>query len=264
MMRSFETLLMTIDVRGVATVTLNRPEKKNALSGQMISDLTEVSKEISKNKRIRVAILRGAGEVFCAGADLSWMRHQIKADRDGRMQEARKLAYMLRALHETRVPLIGALHGGAFGGGIGMACICDVTIAESNMVFGFTETRLGLIPATISPYVIARMGEGKARNVFMSARLFSAKEAKALNIVSDFVSEKEFDAKIEAEVAPYLRVAPEAVCASKKLVRMLGKPIDDLVIEETITCLCDIWETEEAQEGIDAFLNKRKPYWALD
>ena len=261
-MALYETLLLECDARGVLSITLNRPEKKNALSGDMIAELTRLCAEIEADNGIRVAVLRGAGDMFCAGGDLGWMHQQIEADREGRMQEARKLAHMLRALNELRVPLIGVIHGGAFGGGVGMACVCDIAIAEDKTKFCLTETRLGLIPATISPYVIARMGEGKARQIFMSARMFYAPEAKALDLIADHVPNETLEARTEAEIMPFLSVAPEAVACSKALARMLGQHINDQVIDETITRLCDIWEGEEAKEGIDAFLSKRKPRWA--
>jgi len=261
-MERYEALRLERDQRGVLSITLNRPEKKNALSGEMIADLIRLSAEIEADSDIRVAVLRGAGDVFCAGGDLGWMRQQIETDREGRMLEARKLADMLRALNELRVPLIGVIHGGAFGGGVGLACVCDIAIAETKTKFGLTETRLGLIPATISPYVIARMGEGKARQIFMSARIFSAQEAKALDLIVDHVSSETLESRTEAEIIPYLSVAPEAVAASKALARMLGPRIDDQVIDETITRLCDVWEGEEAEEGINAFLSKRKSRWA--
>jgi len=261
-MDELETLNLDRDGRGILTVTLNLTAKKNALSAQMIADLTQLAEGAAKDAANRVMLLRGAGDVFCAGGDLGWMKQQIEADRDGRMAEARKLAHMLRALNEMPLPLIGALHGGAFGGGVGLACVCDVAIAETGTKFGLTETRLGLIPATISPYVIARMGEGKARRVFMSARVFSAQEAKDLDIISDHAVAHDMEALIEAEIAPYLSVAPNAVAASKALARSLGPRIDDAVIEDTIKRLADTWEGEEAREGIDAFLNKRKPRWA--
>ena len=261
-MNYFETLKLDIDMRGVLTVTLNLPEKKNALSAEMIADLTQVASFVVSETKSRVMVLRGAGDIFCAGGDLGWMKLQIESDRDGRIAEARRLAYMLRKINEMPIPVIGAVHGGAFGGGIGMVCVCDVVIAETGTKFGLTETRLGLIPATISPYVIARMGEGKARRVFMSARIFTAKEAKELEIISDFVPSQEMDARIEAEIAPYLRTAPQAVAMSKALARSLGPSIDDDVIEDTIKCLADTWEGDEACEGIDAFLEKRRPSWA--
>ncbi|MEL6318831.1 MAG: crotonase/enoyl-CoA hydratase family protein, partial [Pseudomonadota bacterium] len=234
-----------------------------ALSARMIEELTDAARTIGSAETTRAVVLSGAGKVFCAGGDLGWMKQQIAADRAGRMREARKLAEMLSALNEMPAPLIGRLHGGAFGGGVGLACVCDVAIAAAETKFGLTETRLGLIPATIGPYVLARMGEGRARRVFMSARLFDAEEAVALGIVATAVPEEALDAAVEAEVAPYLSVAPRAVGAAKALARALGPRIDAAVIDDTIERLADIWEGEEAAHGIDAFLNKTPPRWAV-
>lgn len=259
---SYETLNVTIDARGVAHVALNLPDIRNALSAQMIADLTDMARTLGAKATTRAIVLSGAGSVFCAGGDLKWMKAQIEADRDTRMAEARKLAEMLAALNEMPTPLIGRIHGGAFGGGVGMACVCDVAIAERSTKFGLTETRLGLIPATIGPYVLARMGEGRARRVFMSARIFDAVEAESLGIVSRAVDADDLDAAIEAEVVPYLSVAPEAVGAAKALARALGPKIDDKVIDDTIRRLADTWENEEAAHGIAAFLERRRPRWA--
>jgi methylglutaconyl-CoA hydratase len=260
--RRFNTLNVERDSRGVVQLCLNRPHKKNAMCAEMIDELTDFAQTVGQEAQTRVVVLRGAGDIFCAGGDLGWMKAQIKSDRAGRMIEARKLAMMLLALNELPRPLIGAIHGGAFGGGIGLASICDSAIAESSSKFGLTETRLGLIPATISPYVIARMGEGKARRVFMSARIFGADEARSLDLISDHVPAEALEARIEEEVLPYLSVAPQAVAASKALARELGPRIDLDVIDSTISRLADTWEGEEAREGIDAFLSKRKPRWA--
>ncbi|MTH99288.1 crotonase/enoyl-CoA hydratase family protein [Roseibium sp. RKSG952] len=260
---SYETLLVDTDARGVATLTLNRPEKHNSLSGLMIDELSEAAANLAQDEAVRVVVLTGAGSSFCAGGDLGWMRRQFEADRDTRMHEARKLAMMLHALNELPKPLIGRIQGQAFGGGIGMMSICDTAIAVEGARFGLTEVRLGLIPATISPYVLARMGEGKARRVFMSARIFDAGEAKALDLAASVVPEKELDAAIEAEIKPYLTAAPAAVAASKALARSLGTPITPAVIDDTIRRLADTWETPEAQEGISAFFDKRKPAWAI-
>ena len=260
-MMYYETLNIEIDDRNVASVVLNQPDTRNALSAQMIADLTDMAETLGAREDIRAIVLSGAGKVFCAGGDLKWMKQQIEADRATRMKEARKLAMMLNALNEMPTPLIGRVHGGAFGGGIGMCCVCDVIIADDNTKFGLTETKLGLIPATISPYVLARMGEGNARRVFMSARIFEAAEAKELGIVSKAVASEMLDAAVEAEVSPYLSVAPRAVGASKALARKLGPKIDPGVIDQTIEMLADIWAGEEAAHGIDAFLNKQPPRW---
>ena len=258
---NYDTLNIRMDGRGVAYVTLNMPDKRNALSARMIAELTDMAQTLGAETTTRAVVLSGAGKVFCAGGDLNWMKAQIEADRATRMAEARKLAEMLSALNEMPSPLIGRIHGGAFGGGVGMACVCDIAIAEAGTKFGLTETRLGLIPATIGPYVLARMGEGNARRVFMSARAFEADEAAELGIVARAVGPDALDAAVEAEVVPYLSVAPEAVGAAKALARALGPRIDAGVIDDTIRRLADTWEGEEAAHGIDAFLNKRPARW---
>lgn len=259
---TYDTLAIRMDARGVAYVTLNLPDKRNALSAQMIADLTDMALGLGAATATRAIVLAGAGKVFCAGGDLIWMQAQIAADRAGRMAEARKLAMMLNALNEMPTPLIGRLHGGAFGGGVGLACVCDVAVADAGTKFGLTETRLGLIPATIGPYVLARMGEGRARRVFMSARLFDAEEACALGIIAAVAGADELDARIEAEVAPYLTVAPQAVGAAKALARALGPRIDAAIIDDTIRRLADTWEGEEAAHGIDAFLSRIPARWS--
>ncbi len=256
---NWKTLDVSTDGRRVVHVRLNAPEKRNVLSPLMIAELTEMAATIGHDGKTRVIVLSGAGSTFCAGGDLGWMKAQIEADRPQRMREARKLADMLQALNTLPVPLIGRLHGGAFGGGIGMACVCDVAVAAEDTKFCFAETRLGIIPATIGPYVLARMGEGNARRVFMSARAFGAVEAERLGIVARVVPALDLDAAVEAEVAPYLSAAPGAVAAAKRLARDLGPRIDEEVIEDTVRRLADIWESEEAARGISAFLEKRTP-----
>ena len=257
----FETILLEVDSRGVATLTLNRPEKHNALNAQMIEELTQACGEIAADNDIRVVVLTGAGRSFCAGGDLGWMQEQMQADAAGRAAGARKLALMLNALNTLPKPLIGAIQGQAFGGGIGMMSVCDVAIGVAEAKFGLTETRLGLIPATISPYVIARMGQARARRVMMSARIFGAKEAVDLDLLAQCVSAGDLAGAVEAEVTPYLNVAPGAVARTKKLIADQGGEIPDTQIEMTIAALVDTWEGNEASEGIAAFFDKRKPAW---
>ncbi|WP_170371489.1 crotonase/enoyl-CoA hydratase family protein [Ruegeria arenilitoris] len=257
----FETISISTDLRGVAKLTLNRPEKHNAMSAQMIAELTQAAAQLGETNDVRVVVLTGAGKSFCAGGDLGWMQAQMAADPETRFVEARKLAEMLNALNTLSKPLIGALQGNAFGGGVGMAAVCDVAIGVDSLKMGLTETRLGLIPATIGPYVVARMGEARARRVFMSARLFDAAEAVELGLLARAVPADELGAAIEAEVRPYLSCAPGAVASAKALVRDLGPRIDDAVIDHTIRALVDRWETDEAHEGISAFFDKRKPLW---
>ncbi len=258
---TFETIAIDTDQRGVATLLLNRADKHNSLSARMIDELAEAARQLAADEAVRVVVLTGAGASFCAGGDLGRMREQITATREARMAEARKLAMMLKALNELPKPLIGRVQGQAFGGGIGMMSVCDTAVAVEDAKFGLTEVRLGLIPATISPYVLARMGEGKARRVFMSARIFGAEEARDLDLVAKVVPADELNAAVEAEIKPYLAAAPAAVAASKALARSLGPNMSDAVIDDTIRRLADTWETPEAQEGISAFFDKRKPNW---
>jgi methylglutaconyl-CoA hydratase len=253
----YETLSLTTDARGVATLTLQRPEKHNAMSARMIAELTAATEQLAKDDAVRVVVLTGAGKSFCAGGDLGWMQQQMQADPDTRFKEARKLAEMLQALNTLPKPLIGALQGNAFGGGVGMACVCDVAIGVDHLKMGLTETRLGIIPATIGPYVIARMGEANARRVFMSGRLFGADEAVTLGLLARAVPADDLAAAVEAEVEPYLSCAPGAVAAAKALTRALGPRIDDATIDHTINVLVACWETDEASDRIGAFLAKR-------
>ncbi len=257
----YETISIAADERGVVRLTLDRAEKHNALSAAMIAELTEAAGRLGRDPAVRAIVLTGAGASFCAGGDLGWMKEQMAADGATRAREATKLAMMLNALNTCPKPVIGRIQGNAFGGGVGMASVCDVAIGASTAKFGLAETKLGLIPATIGPYVLARMGEAMARRVFMSARIFDAGEAVTLGLLARSVAPDDLDAAVEAEVAPYLSCAPGAVAAAKALARRLGPPIDEAVIAETIQALVRCWEGGEAREGIAAFFEKRAPAW---
>ena len=221
-----ETIRIETDVRGVATLWMARPEKHNALSAQLIAELGEAAKTLAADAAVRVVVLAGDGKSFCAGGDLNWMQAQMSADRETRAREARALAQMLFDFNTLPKPLIG------------------------------------LIPATIGPYVIARMGEAKARRVFMSSRLFDAGEAVALDLASRSVPVADLEAAVEAEVAPYLNCAPGAVAAAKALARRMGPVIDEAAIDASIDALIAQWEGDEAPEGVAAFFDKRPPRWA--
>ena len=257
----FEMIEIETDARGVATLRLNRPEKHNAMPGEMLMELKQAASQLAADDDVRVVVLTGAGKSFCAGGDLTWMQKQMAADSASRGAEARVLAEALMLLNTLPKPLIGAIQGNAFGGGVGLASVCDVAIGADHLKMGLTETRLGLIPATIGPYVVARMGEARARRVFMSARLFGATEAVELGLLAKCVPAEDLAAAVEAEVVPYLSCAPRAVAAAKQLTRDLGPRLDDAVIDMTIQALVDCWEGDEAPEGIGAFFAKRKPRW---
>ena len=256
-----ETVRIDRDTRGVATLWLTRAEKRNAMSGEMIAELGEAARTLAADDVVRAVVLAAEGDVFCAGGDLKWMQAQMAADEATRRREATALAMMLKVLNKLPKPLIGRVHGNAFGGGVGLMSVCDVVVANEGTKFGLTETRLGLIPATIGPYVIARIGEGRARRVFMSSQLFDVEEAVDLGLVAKVVSPGALDGAVEAEVAPYLECAPGAVAEAKALARRLGGGVSDADIAASIDALMTRWASEEALEGTSAFFEKRKAGW---
>jgi len=260
-MNAFETLKMVLDERGVATLTLNRPDQHNAMSALMIDELLSATLQLANDNAVRLVVMTGSGTSFCAGGDLGWMQEQVHATRAQRIEAARKLALMLKALRDLPKPLIGRINGQAFGGGIGLISVCDAAIGVVGARFGLTETKLGLIPATISPYVVARIGPAHALRAFTSARLFDAHEAKHIGLLHEVVDLERLDEAIEAEIKPYFSTAPAAVSASKRLIHALSAPIDEALIEMTLTRLADTWETPQAAEGIAAFFAKKTPSW---
>ncbi|MEM6944232.1 MAG: crotonase/enoyl-CoA hydratase family protein [Pseudomonadota bacterium] len=256
-----ETVTIEIDARGVATLTLDRPERHNALDAATIAALHQAADTLGNDPSVRVVVLTGAGESFCAGADLGWMRAQATATRPERIAEARTLADMLGALDRLPKPLIARVNGQAYGGGLGLMAISDIAIVQRPGRFSFSEVRLGLTPATIGPYVSRRMSGVRAREVFFSGRVFDADEAVRLGLAARAVEPEAFEAAVDAEVAPYLVAAPGAVAASKALLARLAPGPDSATIEATIEALADRWETAEAAEGIAAFFEKRRPSW---
>ena len=250
------------DARGVATLWLVRAEKYNALSAQMMTELEAAAGELARDATVRVVVLAAEGPTFCAGGDLAWMREQFGMDAETRKRESRRIAGAMGALAALPQPLIGRIHGNAFGGGVGLAAVCDVSIGASGIRMGFTEVRLGLIPANIGPFVIARMGAVRAREVFMNARIFDADEAMRLDLLNRVVAPEDLDAAVEAEVAPYLTCAPFAVREAKALLNELAGRVTPEQVDHAIEALAIRWQSDEAQEGISAFFEKRKAPWA--
>lgn len=249
-------LTLTVDAGGIATLILDRPDKHNAMNAAMIAELRQATTRIAGDDSIRAVVLTGSGRSFCAGADLNWMRVQFDATRSERIAEAHALASMLDGLNRLPKPLIGRINGPAYGGGLGLMAICDVAIAATTAKFAFTETRLGIIPATIGPFVIARMGETAARRVFFSARPFGAGEAVSLGLVAATAETDALDDAIMMEIAPYAATDPGAVARAKALTRSLGTPIDALTLDRVAEALADAWESPEARRRIGAFLAK--------
>lgn len=261
-MRAYETIRLEQDARGVARLTLDRPESHNALNATMIQELGAVAVKLAAEPSVRVVVLAGEGKSFCAGGDLGWMREQTETDRAGRMAAASELACMFRDLDSLPKPLIARVQGVAYGGGIGLISTCDVVVAAATARFSLPEVRLGLIPATIGPYVIRRIGEGAARRSMLNGSTIDADLARDLGLVSVIATDENLDSAVEAEVGEFLKCAPGAIADTKALCRHLARnPASDHT-SWTAESLADRWETEEAREGIDRFFARQTPSWA--
>ena len=256
---AYEAITSDVDERGVALITLNRPEQHNALNRKMIAELHSVALKLANDDNVRVVVLTGNGKSFCAGGDIGWFRDTLAMDRKGRIAESRALAEMLHALDRLPKPLIGRINGSAYGGGIGMVSVCDVTVADRAARFGLTEVRLGLIPANISPYVMARIGAARSRSVMLSGTLFGAEQACALGLIDEIAVE--LDAATEVRVTAHLEASTSAVAATKKLIAFVDAHDIEAAKEYTSEALADAWETDDGREGIASFLAKRLPSW---
>ncbi|MCC7007693.1 MAG: enoyl-CoA hydratase/isomerase family protein [Acidobacteria bacterium] len=245
----------------VTTVTLNRPDVRNALSDVMIAELADVAGRLAAEPGIRVVVLRGAGPAFSAGADLRWMARQADATREENLADARRAARMFHALDALPMPVVGRIHGPALGGGAGLAAICDVVVATPAAVFGFPEVTVGLLPALIAPYVIRKIGVSGARAVFLTGERLTAERAAALGLVHEIADAATIDAAIERVTAQVLRASPSAVSAAKRLIaRVAGRSPGD-VLALTVEAIADQRVSPEGQEGARAFLEKRPPAW---
>ena len=256
------TIRTAVDSGGVATVTLNRPEVRNAFNETLIAELTASLVEIAADDGVRAVVLAGEGTSFCAGADLDWMRRTGAYSRKENLTDARALAEMLRTLDTLPKPTVAAVHGPAFGGGAGLVACCDIAIASESAVFSFSEVRLGLIPAVISPYVIAAIGERQARRYFLTAQRFPAAEARRIGLVHEVTAPESLAAAVEAVAGELLRAGPAALRAAKDLIRAVSRRLgDESLPAETARRIAEIRAAEEARQGIQAFLEKRNPPW---
>jgi len=250
-----------LDSRGMARVTLNNPERHNVLTREVIARLDSIAEQVTADPDIRVVVLCARGKSFCAGADLGWMKQMMAADRATRKREARELAGMLYKWYRLPCPVIAGLEGNVYGGGLGLIATADSVIATPDVKFTLSEARLGLVPAIISPYLHARIGNAHAHRTFFSGRVFDARMAREFGLVSMVVSARTFVETVHEEVSLYLSCAPGAVSAGKELTRTLHGPVTPGMIEMTVDLIADRWESEESAEGIEAFFARRKPRW---
>jgi methylglutaconyl-CoA hydratase len=248
----------------VARVWLHRPDVRNAFNDEVIAELTEVFTTLPEDPSLRVILLGSDGKAFCAGADLGWMRAMADYTWEQNRADAQKLADMLWTLYNCPLPIVGRLHGDCYAGGVGLAAVCDVVVAADTMHFCLSEAKLGLLPATIAPYVVRAMGEQAARRYFITAERFSAARAYQLGLVHELVDFDDLDAKVDEIVAALVANGPMAVKACKRLVQdVAGRPIDETLRGETARRIADIRASAEGREGVRSFLDKRKPAWLV-
>ena len=249
----------------VAIVTLNRPEVRNAFDDVLIADLTKAFIDIEKDDAVRVMVLAGAGKAFCAGADLNWMKRMAGYGYEDNLKDANALATMLKTLDRMSKPTVARVHGPAYAGGVGLVAACDIAIGSQDAEFCLTEVKLGLSPATISPYVVRAMGERLARRYFLTGEVIDAGEAYRLRLLSDVCPPEELDGAVNA-ILGHLVVGGKAAHAKiKDLVRTVATgPVDDAMISDTARRIAEIRVSPEGKEGIASFFEKRKPAWVKD
>jgi len=245
----------------VEYLELNRPEVRNALSDVTISELTAWAEAVAVDRTVRAVVLSGAGKVFCAGADLTWFTAMARYTPDENLRDARLGARMFDLLDTLPCVLIGRIHGAALGGGSGLASVCDIVIAADDAVFGFTEVKLGIMPAMIAPYALAKIGRSAARELFLTGTRFAAQRAREIGLVHDVVAAADLDARVEHSVAEVLSSGPDAIAEAKQLLRDIWhrppREVQDLMAQS----IAARRSSAEAQEGMRAFLEKRPPDW---
>jgi len=258
---TYDTLLVTVADK-VATVTLNRPDLRNAFNEGAIAELARVFDELGRNDAVRAIVLAANGPSFCAGADLNWMKKMAGYSHDENEADAMRLAEMLRTIYLCPKPTVARVQGDCYAGGMGLVAACDIVVASETAGFCLSEVKLGLIPATISPYVIKAMGEQAARRYFLTAERFDAAEAQRIGVAHAVVAPEALDATVAGIVKALVNNSPHAVQQAKTLVReIVGQPVDDALLRDTAGRIAAIRASTEGREGVASFLEKRKPTW---
>lgn len=245
-----------------ATITLTQPEVRNAFSDEVIAEITAAFREVGAREDVRAVVLAAEGPAFCAGANLNWMRRMADYTREENLADAGKLAEMLRVIYECPKPTIARVQGDVYAGGMGLVAACDMAVAADTAGFCLSEVKIGLIPATISPYVIRAMGARAAHRYFLTAERFDAQEALRIGFVHEVVTPDQLDARVDALVKALASGSPNAMRAAKRLVlQVAGREIDAGLIAATVEGIADIRASSEGREGVQSFLQKRKPSW---
>lgn len=247
----------------IVTIALNRPDFRNALNPQLIAEVVAQVLAAEKDPAVRAIVLRGAGDFFCAGADLQWMKSSLHASKAQNKKEATFISNIMSTLYAAKKPVIAVVQGAAIGGGVGLVAVADIVIAADDCVFGLSEVKLGIIPSIIAPYVIAKIGPSQSRRYFMTGERITAATAKEIGLVHEVVPLLQLDDALQKLTQSLLSGGPKAVVAAKQMVRSLAPKITSAVVKKTIDTIASIRVTPEAQEGMAAFLEKRKPRWMI-
>lgn len=245
----------------VEYVTLNRPEVRNAFNAELIAELSAWAARVRSDTSVRVVVLGGAGKIFCAGADVTWMSQTIRYTEEQNLRDAMAMSRMFAALDTLPVPVIGRIHGAALGGGAGLAAVCDAVVADEDTIFGFTEVKLGIIPAVVSPFVLAKIGRSAARELFLTGARFSPMRAKEIGLVHAVVPLPALDEAVDRFVQEFLSAGPEAIAAAKALIARVWTHTTEAAMELTAGAIAARRVSKEGQEGLTAFLEKRDPWW---
>ena len=260
-MEKFTTFIYEKDHRGVGKIALNRPDVHNAFNEVMIAELTDCFNSLDSD--LKLILLSGNGKSFCAGADINWMKKMKNYSWDENLKDSMKLYQMLEALKNCPIPLIARVHGTALGGGAGLLSVCDYVIAEKKTKIGFTEVRLGLVPAVISPFVIRKIGESWAKSCMLTGEIFGTHRAFHAGLIHDMVPEEELDKRVEQTLSNILRAGPGAVRQCKQLIEHVTMNLDSSELSSyTSNTISKVREGDEAQEGMSALLEKRSPKWS--
>lgn len=246
---------------GIYKISLNRPEIHNAFNDEMILEITNEFLEIDNKEEITLIILTGEGRSFCAGADLNWMKSMVGYSENENFEDSKKLAKMFSTINNCLKPIIGVINGHALGGGVGLVSVCDYVITHSKAKFGFTETRLGLIPAVISPYCINKIGESHARAWFLSGEMFSADMAQKMNLIHEVCELDSFEENVNNRISMFLKAGPKAAIEAKKLIKNIFSLEKKQIEDYTCKAISERRVSTEGQEGMNALLEKRKPNW---
>jgi methylglutaconyl-CoA hydratase len=260
---NYKTIIVKLEDK-IARIILNRPEVHNAFNNILINDLYDVFDKLNDDSDIRAIIITGNGKSFCAGADLNWMRSVINYSFEQNLEESLQLAKLMFLIFTHSKPVIARINGSAVGGGVGLMSVCDILVANENSEFGLSEVKLGLVPAAISPFVMSRIGEPRARELFITGERISAKRAVEINLVNYAVPMDKLDELIDEKIKMILNNGPQAVKVVKEMIFNVGHKIDiDSVHNYTAELIANLRLSPEGQEGMNAFLEKRQPNWAI-